>query len=39
MRTSSLGVALALLIAGCGIDSGPTTPEEPEVALPSAPAG
>ena len=34
MRTSSLGVTLALLIAGCGIDSGPTTPGEPEVALP-----
>ena len=34
MRTSSMGATLALLIAGCGFDSGPTTPEEPDVALP-----
>src|SRR5512132_4256087 len=34
MRRTSLGIALALLILGCGFDSGPTTPEEPDVALP-----
>ena len=34
MRRTSLGVALALLIVGCGLDGGSTAPEEPEIGLP-----
>ncbi len=34
MRNMSLGAALALLMVGCGIDGGPTAPEDPGLTLP-----